>query len=121
MGSVATAPEVRQYRSRLNAPSGSARLDALHTDFSAMRAGILCHDSMGSPTTWVGTPRACRWAATERPYGPAPMTAVVLPAAWKASLLARITDGRLLRTRNNLDDRARFTLLDAGARTSPGG
>src|SRR5258708_39028923 len=88
IGSVASTPVVRQYRSRLNAPSGSARLDALHTDFSAMRAGMFSHDSIGSPNTWVGAPRACRYAATERPYGPAPMTAVVV-AGFVAVAIAR--------------------------------
>src|SRR3989442_2699489 len=86
--SVASVAVARQYRSRLNAASGSARLDALHTDFSAMRAGMLCHDSIGSPKTWVGAPRACKYAATERPYGPAPMTAVVVAGFW-AVVIAR--------------------------------
>src|SRR5260370_27035428 len=88
IGSVASAPVVGQYRSRLNAASGWARLDALHTDFSAMRAGMFSHDSIGSPKTLVGAPRACKYAATERPYGPAPMTAVVVAAFW-AVVIAR--------------------------------
>src|SRR5258708_5835681 len=88
IGSVASAPVARQYRSRLNAASGSARLDALHTDFSAMPAGMFTQDSIGSPNTWVGAPRACRYAATERPYGPAPMTAVVVAGLW-AVVIAR--------------------------------
>src|SRR5229473_7072957 len=88
IGSVASAPVARQYRSRLNAAWGSARLDALHTDFSAMRAGMFSHDSIGSPKTCVGAPRACKYAATERPYGPAPMTAVVVAGFW-AVVIAR--------------------------------
>src|SRR5258708_15995194 len=88
IGSVASARVAREYGSRLNAASGSARLDALHTDFSAIRAGMFSHDSIGSPNTWVGAPRACRYAATERPYGPAPMTAVVVARFW-AVVIAR--------------------------------
>src|SRR5258708_14948609 len=82
IGSSAIDPVASQKASRLNAPSGPARLEALHTDFSFMRAGILCQDSMGSPNTRVGTALACRWAAIERPYGPAPMTAVVFVDRW---------------------------------------
>src|SRR5213594_1950751 len=77
MGSFTRIPATSRYRSRLCASCGSERLEALQTDFRYIRAGIFRHDSIGSPNTWTGTPCASRWAATDRPYGPDPITAVV--------------------------------------------
>src|SRR5260370_18091416 len=94
MGSAALEPLARQNWSRLNAPSGSERLDALQTDLRFIRAGIACQDSSGSPNTWVGTPRARRCAAIDRPYGPAPMTAVVFEGSLAVIVCAASTVGR---------------------------
>src|SRR2546430_17045773 len=68
-------------RSRLKVPSGSARLEALHTDLRYILDGMARHDSIGSPRTTVGTSRRC--AATERPYGPAPMTVTASVRFWR--------------------------------------
>src|SRR2546428_13804367 len=78
IGSDAGAPLTLRYASRLWAPSGAARLEALQTDFRNMRAGILRQESIGSPKTCTGTPCPRRGAAIDRPEGPAPMTAVVV-------------------------------------------
>src|SRR5438309_7744999 len=68
-------------RTRLKLPSGSARLEALHADLRYNLDGMARHDSIGSPSTTVGTSRRC--AATERPYGPAPMTVTASVRFWR--------------------------------------
>src|SRR5690348_6586037 len=58
-------------------PAGSEIDEALQIDFKHSPGGIFFQSSIVFPNTRVCTPCALRWDATERPYGPAPMTTVV--------------------------------------------
>ena len=51
-------------------------LDATRGDLSSMPLGIRSdQNAIGSPNTFTPSPASWRYAAADKPYGPAPMTA----------------------------------------------
>src|ERR1700761_6425032 len=57
---------------------GSERCVARHGERISMPLGMLCRQNpIGSPNTCVAIPARLKCAATESPYGPAPMTATL--------------------------------------------
>src|SRR5271168_2197249 len=74
-GSTKAAPSLLDQAPSESAFSGSEMSVAASGERNFMPLGMLRRQNdIGSPNTCVATPRDFRWAATARPYGPAPIT-----------------------------------------------
>src|SRR5207302_311843 len=87
---ISSGSSCRTRQSSRLIPDGAPMLQAAYGERNNILLGIPCQKDIGSPKIRVSSPpRARRWAAVARPYGPAPTIATsivsAMDEAWHAT------------------------------------